>query len=154
MTAFTPPVLAAIQPRFSVYDTPLQRRLYKYMRPLDQTVNVFVNSDNSVTTDYAVPILATAQNGEATVSTVKVLYPWEPLTTPITGASEGAEGGPFGQPQPYAWVNSGVTGAQVYTPFTLPVWIKYWFRGGCHYPSISANLVTLLTNAGFASYLV
>lgn len=154
MTAFTPPVLSAIQPRFREYDMPLQKRLYKYMRPLDQPVNVFVNSDGTVTTDYAVPIAATVQNGEKTVSTVLVLYPWLAMEPQPVGPPEGAEGGPWLAPPPYAWVNDGTSGQQVYTPYTQTVWIKYYFRGGCHYPNISANLVTLLTNAGFAAYLV
>lgn len=154
MTAFTPPVLSAIQARFHAFDQPLQKRLYKFMRPLDQPVNVFVNSDGSVTTDYVVPILATSQNGEATQSTVLVLYPWQPGDSKLDGPPEGAESGPWKQPPPYATTDYSGTGQAVHTRYVQPVWIRYWFRGGCHYPSISANLVTLLTNAGFANYLV
>jgi hypothetical protein len=149
MTAFTPPVLQIVQPRFREESTPLQKRLYRYMRPLDQPVNVFVLSDHTVLTDYSVPILPTSENGEATVSSVGFPAPWMPNES-VEGPREGAEGGPFRQPPPYATVTNWNLEVD---QFSLDLWIEYWFRGGCTYPSISANLVTILTNAGYAEYL-
>ena len=156
MSGFYVPPLANVGPLF-VYDgsmSPMAKRLYRYMRPLDQPVNVFVNSDSTVTTDFSLPIAATSENGEVTSSRVSVLYPWFPNETPEVGPSEGAEGGPFGPPQPYATIFDATSGQLVITKYALTTYIKYWFRGGIKYPSISANLVTILTNAGYALYLI
>lgn len=152
MTTFTPPVLQNQGPLLSYPCTPLQRRLYRYMRPIDLVCNVFIHSDGTVATDYGVPILPTSQNGEATVSSTAIQLPWYPEAGTV-GPPEGAEGGPYGPPVPYATIADATSGVLVNTTYALTTYVRYWFRGGIKYPNLSANLVTLLTNAGYAGYL-
>lgn len=157
MAGFRPPILAAVQARFYPSSTPLQKRLYKFMRPLDQPVNVYVWSDGTVTTDYVVPIAATSENGEATSSTVKVQVPWTQSEGGVLpGGNQGAEGGPYVQPPPYATVSTWQAANDRINQlaYSFNPWVEFWFRGGCTYPSISASLATILTNAGFAGYLI
>jgi hypothetical protein len=154
VATFTPPIASKVTPRFDrdaegrpVPTTAQQRALFKYMRSLDRGVNVYVLSDNSVQTDLAVPIVGG-------LSTTAVPYPINSWAGHASGPTEGAEGGPFDSPPPYSEQWSGVTGVQVYTSQTLSPYLKYWFAGAHGpYVGISANLVSILTAAGYAAYI-
>ena len=154
MATFTPPVAQEVTPRFGVDaegrrvpTTRQQFALYKYMRPLDRGVNTYILSDNTVVTDLPVPIVGG-------LSSVAVPYPITSWAGSTIGPPEGAEGGPFGPPPPFSEEWSAVTGVPVYTAQTLNPYLKYWFAGGrTAYAGISANLVAILTAAGFAAYL-
>ena len=156
MATFKPPIASKMTPRFGtdaegrpVSTTRMQRALYKYMRPLDRGVNTYILSDHTVVTDVSVVL------SDGSMSTVAVPYPITTWAGPTIGAAEGAEGGPFGTPPPYAETWSGVTGQQVYTPYVLNPHLLYWFAGGRGgYPNISANLVAILTAAKFDNYIV
>jgi hypothetical protein len=119
------------------------------MRPLDQSVNVFILDNNQVVSDFMVPL----SNGQ--YSSTNVPYPWDPAGSSLTGPPEGAEGGPYGTPPPYQsvtnWLSIDVPFMQ---KFILEPHIRYYFLGGHGpYTNISANLVNLLTNAYFDNYL-
>lgn len=157
MTTLVMPVLSAVTARFDVDaegrpvpTSRLQRALYKYMRPLDRPVNIYVLSDATVVTDLAVPL----SNGS--LSSTAVPYPLTMTSGTIVGPPEGAEGGPFGPPPPYAVVQDNITGTPqgTYTEYRRSPYLKYYFLGGHGpYPNLSANLVTILTNAHFDNYL-
>lgn len=149
MATFTPPVFSKVTPRFLENSTPRQQRLYKYMRPLDQGVNVYVLDDGTVVSDLSVVL------SDASMSSTNVPCPWDPAASPLTGPPEGAEGGPYGTPPPYAtvqnWASLTVT---LHQEFVLEPHIRYWFAGGHGpYPNISANLVAILTAAKWDNYL-
>lgn len=167
MATFTPPVATKVIPRIfmdaegrPVKTSRLQKGLYKYMRPLDRAVNVYVLSDGSVVTDISVPIVG----GQ---SSTAIPYPLTFLggitAGTIAGPPEGAEGGPYGPPPPYAYVQDNVQvdpgstpnrSGGSFTEYRLPVYVKYYFLGAHGpYPNLSANLISLLTAAGFAAYL-
>ena len=148
MATFTPPVAQKVTPRFLSDSTRLQKALFKYMRPLDQCVNTYIMSDGTVATDLTVPIAG----GNSSTS---IPYPYDPASAPTVGPPEGASGGPYGPPVPYATVVDG-TGQTppLVTEYRLPVYLKYWFQGnGLPYHDISANLVAILTAAGYAAYI-
>lgn len=149
MSTFHPPIASIVTPRFNEWDTPLQKRLYRYMRPLDVGVNTYILDDGSVTTDYAIIL----DNGE--YSNVTVPYPWFPNETPTVGPPEGAEGGPYGPPQPFATVTDWDLNVYTFSSENQGLrYVKYWFAGGHGaYAGISANLVTLLTAAHMTNYL-
>lgn len=151
------PVISAVTPRFErdaegrhVPTTPLQRAWGKYQRPLDRETNIYVLSNGAVVTDISVPL------SNSTMSSTAVPYPITSYgaITPgtVIGPPEGAEGGPFGPPPPYAIVQNNITG--VFTEYTLNPYLKYIFLGGHGpYHDLSANLVSILTNAFFNNYL-
>ena len=154
MATFTPPIVLKATPRVDidaegrpVPTTSLQRALFKYMRPLDRPVNVYILSDGTVQTDIPVPLADDA------VSTCNVPYPILSMDGRTVGPPEGASGGPFGPPVPYDTVFDATSGELVITEFVLSPYLKYWFAGGRPYPGISANLVSILTAAGYAAYL-
>lgn len=149
MATFTPPIWSRATPRTLPTSTPLQKALYRYMRPLDMGVNVFVLSDNTVVADFPVPL---SNGGTASTS---IPYPWTPDSAPVAGAPEGAEGGPYGVPLPYAEVWEWLAGDTTqYQSFTVSPYVKYWFAGGHGpYHNISANLVSILTAAHFDNYI-
>ena len=160
MATFSPPIASLVTPRFDfdaagrpVPTTPLQRALFKYMRPLDQGVDVYVMSDGTVTTSLSVPL------SDSSPSTVIIPNPMLATAGPLAGPSEGAEGGPYGPPIPYASVFDATSGQLVITYFTQgqpnqPPYMKYWFAGGHGpYHNISANLVAILTAAKFNNYI-
>lgn len=162
MTTLTMPVISEVTPRFDldaearlVPTTPLQRALYKYMRPLDRETNIYVLSNDAVVTDL--PVLLS--NGS--YSSTAVPYPITSYgaITPgtIIGPPEGAEGGPFGPPPPFSVVQDNITDSVhggTYTEFTLDPYLVYIFLGGHGpYAGLSENLVTILTNAHFDNYL-
>lgn len=160
MATFTPPIASKVTPRFDldaagrpVPTTPIQRALFKYMRPLDQGVDTYIMSDGTVTTSVSVPL----EGG--TPSTVAIPNPMLAMAGGSLGAPEGAEGGPYGTPPPYASVFDATSGALVITEFQQgqpgqPPYMRYWFAGGHGpYHNISANLVSILTAAGFGPYL-
>lgn len=154
MATFTPPTFSRIVPRVLGWNslnpsTPLQSRLYRYMRPYDGGVNVYVLSDNTVVADYPVVL------SDASLASTNIPYPWNPAGSPLVGPPEGAEGGPYGVPPPYAevweWIGASTT---QYQKFVLSPYVKYWFAGGhAPYVGISANLVTILTAAKFDNYI-
>ncbi len=156
MATFTPPVVSAVTPRFDmdaegrpVWTTPMQRALFRYMRPLDRTVNVYVLSDDTVVSDLSVLL----SNGS--YSSTAVPYPitsWGGITPgTVIGPPEGAEAGPFGPPPPYSVVQDNITAT--FTEYALSPYLKYLFLGGRAYPNISANLVSILTAAHFDNYI-
>ena len=157
MATFTPPVASEVTPRFDfdaegnpVETSTLQRAPYKYMRPLDVSVNVYVMSDGTVLTTLPVPIAGGLQ------STAGQPLPDTHMGSPFgvgspAGPPEGAEGGPFGPPPAYAAVQENVTG--VFTEYALSPYLTYYFLGSHSYPGISANLVSILTAAGFGAYI-
>lgn len=162
MTTLTMPVISAVTPRFDrdaegrpVPTTPLQKALYKYMRPLDRETNIYVLSDDTVVTD--IPVLLSND----TMSSTAVPYPitaWGAITPgTVIGPPEGAEGGPFGPPPPYAVVQDNITNSAeggTYTEYALDPYLKYIFLGGHGpYANLSANLVSILTAASFDNYL-
>jgi len=168
MSTLTCPVVQKVTPRFRldaearpVPTTRQQLALYKYMRPLDRTVNIYVLSDHTVVTDLAVPL------SDASMSSTAVPYPltsWGAFVAGTTiGPPEGAEGGPFGPPPPYAsvqdnvQVDPGATGNRAgggYQEFRLNPYLVYYFLGAHGpYPNLSANLVAILTAAKFDLYL-
>ena len=160
MATFNPPIASKITPRFDldaagrpVPTTPLQRALFKYMRPLDQGVDVYVMSDGTVTTSVTVPL------SDGSPSTVLIPNPMLAMVGTTGGAPEGAEGGPYGTPPPYAAVFDATSGHLVITNFQQgqpgqPPYLKFWFAGGHGpYHNISANLVAVLTAAKFTNYL-
>ena len=160
MATFTPPTVAAVVPRFDmdaegrpVPTTRLQKNLYKYMRPLDRTVNVYVLSDGTVVSDLSVSL------SDGSHSSTAIPYPLTMMgtTTPgtIIGPPEGAEGGPYGLPPPYAVVQDNITNTPtgLYTEYRSSPYVKYWFAGGRRYPNISANLVAILTAAHWDNYI-
>ena len=100
MATFTPPVAQKVTPRFLSDSTRLQKALFKYMRPLDQCVNTYIMSDGTVATDLTVPIAG----GNSSTS---IPYPYDPASAPTVGPPEGASGGPYGPPVPYATVVDG-----------------------------------------------
>lgn len=158
MSTFTPPVVSKVTPRVladaegrPVHTTRLQLALYKYMRPLDRAVNVYVLSDGTVVTDL--PVLL---SDGLTYSSTAVPYPltsWGAFVAGTTiGPPEGAEGGPFGSPPPYSAIQENVAGT--YTEYRLNPYLKYYFLGAHGpYPNLSANLVTILTAAKFDNFL-
>jgi hypothetical protein len=157
MSTLVMPVVSKVTPRFDfdaeglrVPTTPLQRALFKYFRPLDRAVNIYVLSDNSVVTDLAVTL------SDTSLSSTAVPYPllsWGAFVPGTTiGAPEGAEGGPFGPPPPYTAVQDNISGT--YTEYRLNPYLKYYFLGAHGpYPNLSANLVSILTAAKFDNYL-
>lgn len=157
------PTIAAVTPRFDrdaearpVPTTPLQRALYKYMRPLDRQTNIYVLSDDTVVTDIPVPLSDGSQSSTAVPYPITSWGSLEPGA--VTGPPEGAEGGPFGPPPPYAVVQDNITASAsggTYTEYRLNPYLRYIFLGG-HGPyyNLSANLVSILTAAKFDGYLV
>ena len=151
MATFTPPIATKVVPRFTSDSTLRQRALFKYMRPLDRACNVYVCSDGTVVTDYSIIL------SDGSFSSTAIPYPivtggLEEMFT--IGPPEGAEGGPYGEPPPYAAVADGTSGVQVYTAYDLSVYLKYWFAGAHGpYVGISSNLVTILTAAKFDNYI-
>lgn len=156
------PVVSAVTPRFDmdaegrrVETSRLQRALYKYMRPLDRTVNIYVLSNGSVVTDLPVPL------SNDTLSSTAVPYPITYLGSTVAGYTigppEGAEGGPFGPPPPFAVVQDNITNSGeggTYTEYALEVYMQYYFLGGHGpYANLSDNLVSILTAAHFDNYL-
>ena len=148
MTNFTCPIVSIVTPRHLERSTPLQQRLYRYMRPLDQPVNVFILDDNTVVSDLSVPL------SNSTFSSTAVPYPWDPAGSPLSGPPEGAEGGPYGKPPPYATVQNWLSQTVPFNQqFILEPHIRYYFLGGHGtYQNISANLVSILTAAHFDLY--
>lgn len=167
MTSLRMPVVSAVVPRFDmdaegrpVPTSRLQFALYKYMRPLDRGVNIYVLSDGTVVTDLPVTL------SDASLSSTAVPYPLTMYgtTTPgtVIGPPEGAEGGPFGPPPPYAAVQDNITNSPTgqYTEYHRgptgdgTAYVKYYFLGGHGpYTNLSANLVAILTAAKFDNYL-
>jgi hypothetical protein len=162
MTTLVMPVVSAVTARFDVDaegrpvpTSRLQRALYKYMRPLDRSVNIYVLSDGTVVTDLSVPL----SNGGHSSTAIPYPLTMYGTTVPgtIVGPPEGAEGGPFGPPPPYAAVQDNITGSPqgTYTEYRSAPYVKYYFLGGHGpYPNLSANLVSILTAAHFDNYLV
>lgn len=159
MTTLVMPVVSKVTPRFDfdaeglrVPTTRMQRALYKYMRPLDRAVNIYVLSDNTVVTDLSVVL------SDATFSSTAVPYPllsWGAFQPGHTiGPPEGAEGGPFGPPPPYSAVQDNTQVPPTYQEFRLSPYLVYYFLGAHGpYPNLSANLVSILTAAKFDNYL-
>ena len=146
MATFTSPVANLATFRYTESSTPQQKALYKYMRPLDLSVNVYILSDLTVVTDFPCPIA----NGQTSSSAV----PWHlwRADMPQVGANEGASGGPFAQPPPYSTVFTAFANPPVQS-FNDSPWIKYWFQAAGVYPGISANLVSILNGAGYGAYI-
>lgn len=119
------------------------------MRPLDLQTNVYILDDGTVVSDYSV----TLSNGHP--SSTNVPYPWDPAGSPMAGPPEGASGGPYGTPPPYASVQNWQSATVPFNQqFILEPHIRYWFQGGAGpYPNISANLVAILTAAHWDNFL-
>lgn len=159
MSTLTCPVVQKVTPRFlrdaegrPVPTTRIQGALYKYMRPLDRTVNVYVLSDNTVVTDLSVPL------SDSSMSSTAIPYPWLSwgafVHGTVAGPPEGAEGGPFGPPPPYSAVQDNTQNPPVYTEYRSNPYVRYYFLGAHGpYPDLSANLVAILTAAHFDNYL-
>lgn len=149
MATFTPPVALKVTPRFCPDSTPGQVALFKYTRPLDQGVNTYIYSDGTVTTDLSVPLAAGHGNSSTSLS-----LPQNPTAAQTVGPPEGASGGPYGPPPPYAEVFDATSGVPVVTDYNITPYLVYWFQGGTGpYHNISANLVAILTAAHFDNYL-
>ena len=167
MTTLHMPIVAAVTPRFGtdaegrpVPMTRLQFALFKYMRPLDRSVNVYVLSDNTVVTDLPVTLSDGSKSSTAIPYPLTFLGTIEPGT--VIGPPEGAEGGPFGPPPAYAAVQDNITNSPtgVYTEYRRgptgdgTPYVKYYFLGGHGpYAGLSANLVAILTAAKFDNFL-
>ena len=148
MATFTPPVATEVTPRFCPDSTPGQVALFKYMRPLDQGVNTYIWSDGTVTTDLSVP-LSDGSNSSTTIT-----LPQNPTAAASVGPPEGASGGPYGPPPPYATVTDATSGVVETTEYEIEPYLVYWLQGGTGpYCNISANLVSILTAAKFDNYI-
>ena len=118
------------------------------MRPLDQGVNTYIWSDGTVTTDLSVP-LSDGSNSSTTIT-----LPQNPTAAATVGPPEGASGGPYGPPPPYATVTDATSGVVETTEYEIEPYLVYIFHGGRGpYHNISANLVSILTAAKFDNYL-
>jgi hypothetical protein len=160
VATFSPPIASKVTPRFDldaaarpVPTTPLQRALFKYFRPLDQGVDTYVMSDGTVTTSIPVEL------SDGSFSVAAIPNPMLATAGPLLGPPEGAEGGPYGTPPPYASVFDATSGQLIITEFqqgqpNQPPYLKYFFAGGHGpYAGISANLVAILTAAKFDNFL-
>lgn len=143
-TTYTPPIAQRVTPRTLLHSTNRQKRLYRYMRPLDVAVNTFLLSDGTVVTDY--PVLLS--NGQQ--SSTAIPYPWNPTASRAL-PPDGTESGPTGTPPPYATV---INWDRTVQQFTESVYIVSWFKGAHGpYSGLSAAVITQLTNAHFDNYL-
>ena len=146
---FTPPIYPLVIPRYLEHSTPIQKRYYRYTRPQDVGVNVFILSDGTVVADYPVTL------SDASLASTNIPYPQDLAGSPLIGPPEGAEGGPYGTPPPYSIVqNYESATVPLHQEFTLNPYVKYLFLGSHGpYPNISANLVAVLTAAKFDNYI-
>ncbi len=147
MATFTPPVAVKVTPRFCPDSTPTQKALFKHARPLDCQVNTYIWSDGTVTTDLPVTL------SDASQSSTVLHLPDDVPASATVGPPEGASGGPYGPPPPYASVTDFLQNPPVTTNSVTSPYLKYWFQAGAAYAGISANLVALLTAAKFDNFL-
>src|ERR1700688_2773317 len=132
MATFTPPVASIIVPRYTPESAPVQKALFRHMRPLDRQVNTYIWSDGTVTTDYSIPL------SDGSSSSTVLHLPQDVAGGPTVGQPEGASGGPYGPPPPYATIFDATSGVPVVTEYSLSVYLHYWFKAGQPYHNISA----------------
>jgi hypothetical protein len=151
---FRPPVITPIPPFIPGETKGQAYSLFRHYANLPRGVNVYLWSDNSVTTDYPVSIAGGT-------STVKVPQPLQaPAVQPIdaTNAATGGEQPPLGPthawngPQPYAEVYD-VLVADSYTFFQQSPSLVSLFRGGVEVYDISDAMYAILNSAGYGAYL-
>ena len=147
MATFTPPIAPKVVPRYGPDSAGVQKALYRHFRPLDRQVNAYVWSDGTVTTEY--PVLLSDGSYSSTV----IHLPQDVAGGTIVGPPEGASGGPYGEPLPYATIVDATSGVPVVTEYSIDPYLRYWFKAGQPYPNVSANLVAILTAAKFDNYL-
>ena len=147
MATFTPPVAPTIVPRYCPDSARIQKALFRHMRPLDRQVNTYVWSDGTVTTEYPVVL------SDASLSSTVLHLPQDVAQGATVGPPEGASGGPFQAPLPYATIFNATSGVPVVTEYSIDPYLVYWFKAGQPYPNVSANLVAILTAAKFDNFL-
>lgn len=147
MATFTPPVAPKVVPRYTPDSAPVQKALFRHFRPLDRQVNTYLWSDGTVTTDYSVVL------SDASMSSTVLHLPQDVAGGTTIGPPEGASGGPYGPPPPFATIFDATSGAPVVTEFATSPYLVYWFKAGQPYHGISGNLVAILTAAKFDNYL-
>ena len=151
---FSPPVISPI-PAFNPAETRGQAySLFRHYANLQRGVNVYVWSDNSVTTDYPVTIAGGT-------SLVKVPQPLQaPVAQPIdhTNPATGGEQPPLGPthawngPQPYSEVYDVLVNPS-YVFFQQSPSMVSWFRGAAGPYHISDAMYAILNSAGYGAYL-
>jgi len=147
VATYTPPVAIKVTPRFCYNSSPIQKALFKYMRPLDCQVNTYIYSDGTVSTDLPVTL------SDGSQSSTSLHLPDDVAAGTTVGPPEGASGGPYGPPPPYATIFDATSGVTVVTEYAIEPYLVYWFQAGQAYHNISANLVAILTAAKFDNYL-
>ena len=147
MAIYTPPIALKVIPRYSPDSAQIQKRLFRHFRPLDRQVNTYIWSDGTVTTEYPVVL------SDASLSSTVLHLPQDVAGGRTIGPPEGASGGPYGPPLPYATIFDATSGAPVVTEYSINPYLRYWFKAGQPYPNVSANLVAILTAAKFDNYL-
>jgi hypothetical protein len=160
---YSPPQLKIIPP-FLPETTGQAFALFRHYENRERGVNLYVWSDNTVTTDYPVSIAT----GTSTVKIpqplqAQVLQPQDP-TNPATGGEQPPLGpltqkGAINWDGPYPYVEiwdvlaTLVAGEAVYQYKQQIPWCVSWFRGGVTEYQISDAMYAILHSAGYAAYL-
>ena len=125
--------------------------LFRHYELRKRGVNIFVLSDQSVVTDYAVEL---SVGPPAVYSTVGSPYPWNSTQSPIdpTNPATGGEQPPVKGSFPYIHVDNPLVSPEVLEVSTSPYCVSF-FRGGVTSYLISDAMYAILLAAGFSSFL-
>ena len=125
--------------------------LFRHFEIRERGVNIFVMSDQSVVTDYAVQLTT---GPPATFSNVGSPMPWNSTQSPtdLTNPATGGEQPPVKGSFPYIHVDNPLASPEVFEVSTSPYCVS-WFRGGVTSYKISDATFAILTAAGFGAFL-
>ena len=134
-------------------------RLFRHYAPTLRSVNVYVLSDGTVTTDYPVTLAGD------TPSTVAIPLPWDPMQMgkDPSNAATGGEVGPLrfwgpgsqklDESPPYAWVYDVLDPDESVRSYSTDPYLVTLFRGTAEPYVISDVMYNLLNAAGYGSFL-
>jgi hypothetical protein len=141
----------AVVPPFAPDTTGQAFALFRHFELRERGVNIFVMSDGSVLTDYAVELSA---GPPAVFSVVGSPYPWNPTQSPVdhTNPATGGEQLPVKGSFPFIHVDNPLASPEVLEVSTDPYCVSF-FRGGVTSYSISDAMYEILLAAGFTEFL-
>ena len=134
-------------------------RLFRHYAPTLRSVNVYVLSDGTVTTDYPVTLAGDVP------STVAIPLPWDPMQMgkDPTNTETGGEVGPLrfwgpgsqklDESPPYAWVYDVLDPDESVRSYSTDPYLVTLFRGTAEPYAISDVMYNLLNAAGYGSFL-